>query len=1106
MITATLLLLLNVAKAQQSVIDSLEKVLATTTIDTIKIDLMIAIADKYRFLKPDKMIEYSNQALTLAKQIKDSKRECVAINRIGYSYWVKGNLDKALQYFQESLSIAQKINDESMIARGFGNIALIYSGIGNYQLHISYSRRALQIFEKLGNEERISVIRSNIAEKYVFLNQYDSAKYYLQKALPLAEKNETVALGDIYTYLAKLSYEEKEYEAAIKYLEKGLLFAQKFDNRAAESIFYQRWAEIELAENRLDLAESKALRAVLSAEKIQSKQNMYQSYQTLSKVLFAKKDFENAYKYKDLFVLYKDSVQSQTTKNALQIFEYERKQGEVALLKAEQAAELAAQNSRQKWLTFSSIAGLLSLSLIAFFVFRSRQKEKKANMLLQEKNEEIAQEKLKLENVVGDRTKEIGQAYQNVKLLSEIGQDIIAVLSVEKIIEIVYEKINVLIDATTFAICIYDEQKAGLEFSVIERGKRLDNVFNSLEDKERLAVWCFLNQAEVFINDREIDDKKYIKSLVKNTAGEAPESIIYLPLSINDKKIGAITVQSFQKNAYTPYHLDIVKNIASYVSIALDNAILYEGLEQKVEERTSEIEQAYHNVELLSGIGKKITANLSVESVIKTVYTNVNELMDANVLLIGLYSKLSDNIDVFAMEKGILFPSFSYELSEKNRPAIWCFENNKEVIMNDFRNDYHTYFPDYELPQAKSGEDANSLVYLPLFAKEKVIGVLSVQSFQKNAYTEYHLNILRNLAIYTAIALENAENFHQIAQQNVKINAQKEEIASTLENLQTTQAQLIQAEKLAVMGKLVASVAHEINTPLGAIRASAGNIVTDLNEALQELPKLFQMLSAEQQENFFGLVSKALENKTLLSSREERIARKQIEKELEGYEIADADELAYELTNMGIYENISPFLPIFKDENALFITKIAYHLVNQQRSTDNIQVAVDRASKVVFALKTYARHDQSGEKMKANVSTGIETVLILYHNQLKQSTEIIRNYSEIPEIFCYPDELNQVWTNLIHNAMQAMTSKGTLEIGIKKVENSIEVSIKDSGSGMPEAIKPKIFDAFFTTKPEGEGSGLGLDIVKKIIDKHEGTIGFESEEGKGTTFWVRLPM
>jgi len=339
-----------------------------------------------------------------------------------------------------------------------------------------------------------------------------------------------------------------------------------------------------------------------------------------------------------------------------------------------------------------------------------------------------------------------------------------------------------------------------------------------------------------------------------------------------------------------------------------------------------------------------------------------------------------------------------------------------------------------------------------------------------------------------------------------EIELQKENISNTLENLKATQAQLIQAEKLAVMGKLVASVAHEINTPLGAIRASAGNIVTDLNEALQELPKLFQILSAEQQENFFALLSKTLEQKQLLSSKEERAARKVMRAELESYEIANADEIAYDLASMGFYENISPFLVLFKDKEALFITKIAYHLVNQQRSTDNINVAVDRASKVVFALKTYARHDQSGEKVKANITNGIETVLTLYHNQLKQHTEVIRNYQEIPEILCFPDELSQVWTNLIHNAMHAMSTKGKLSISVSQVENSIEVSIKDNGKGIPEDIKDRVFDAFFTTKPEGEGSGLGLDIVKKIIDKHDGQIGFDSEVGKGTRFWVRLPM
>ena len=117
----------------------------------------------------------------------------------------------------------------------------------------------------------------------------------------------------------------------------------------------------------------------------------------------------------------------------------------------------------------------------------------------------------------------------------------------------------------------------------------------------------------------------------------------------------------------------------------------------------------------------------------------------------------------------------------------------------------------------------------------------------------------------------------------------------------------------------------------------------------------------------------------------------------------------------------------------------------------------------------------------------------------------MRQYEEIPAISCLPDELNQVWTNLIHNALQAMNHEGTLTLGIRRIGDEAVVSVGDTGAGIPEAIRDKIFNIFFTTKPVGEGSGLGLDIVKKIIEKHHGRIDFKSEIGVGTTFFVYLP-
>ena len=135
----------------------------------------------------------------------------------------------------------------------------------------------------------------------------------------------------------------------------------------------------------------------------------------------------------------------------------------------------------------------------------------------------------------------------------------------------------------------------------------------------------------------------------------------------------------------------------------------------------------------------------------------------------------------------------------------------------------------------------------------------------------------------------------------------------------------------------------------------------------------------------------------------------------------------------------------------------------------------------------------------------IETVLTLYHNQIKQNTELLVDYADIPPLSCYPDELGQVWTNLIHNALQAMNYKGTMTISIAREDNYAVVSITDTGKGISDEIKEKIFTPFFTTKKVGEGSGLGLDIVKKIIEKHNGYIQLESEIGLGTQFKVYLP-
>jgi signal transduction histidine kinase len=271
------------------------------------------------------------------------------------------------------------------------------------------------------------------------------------------------------------------------------------------------------------------------------------------------------------------------------------------------------------------------------------------------------------------------------------------------------------------------------------------------------------------------------------------------------------------------------------------------------------------------------------------------------------------------------------------------------------------------------------------------------------------------------------------------------------------------------------------------------------------------------------LLERALQSKNPLTSREERKIKRAFSAELEAQSIARAETIADTLVDMGIYDDITPFIPLFQDEHSTSIMQAAYNIAVQQHNSANIVTAVERAAKIVFAMKSYSRFDYSGEKTEARITEGIEVALTLHHNQLKHGITVIKHYQDVPLIVCYPDELSQVWTNLIHNAIWAMNGQGTLEIAVYPAlapsptsprpspigegerEGWVVVQITDSGCGIPLEIKDRIFEPFFTTKPTGEGSGLGLDICRKIIEKHQGTIEVESQPGR-TTFKVFLPI
>lgn len=348
--------------------------------------------------------------------------------------------------------------------------------------------------------------------------------------------------------------------------------------------------------------------------------------------------------------------------------------------------------------------------------------------------------------------------------------------------------------------------------------------------------------------------------------------------------------------------------------------------------------------------------------------------------------------------------------------------------------------------------------------------------------------------------------YDALDQQRKKLEEESKRATIALEKLKSAQVQLIQAEKMASLGQLVASVAHELNTPSGAIYSAINEISKDYVEIMDDTATLVNQLSPRDGLIYLNSLKRIIVNTQNLSTVEIRSLSQELAKILEQTNLSNVNYHARLLAQVGFSPELTTeIFPLLSSKYGELVIRSLHNIGMSRIHIRDIEIAISRIIHLVKALKTYSRIDSDSFGV-TDIAQDLNNTLIILNNKIKRAITVHKEFDALPKVRCYPGRLNQVWTNLIHNSIQAMKGKGDIYLRLKKIDdNHFCVEVEDNGPGIDPDILPNIFEPYFTTKEMGEGTGLGLSIVKDIIEAHHGTIQVTSQPGK-TVFKVTLPI
>jgi GAF domain-containing protein len=586
-----------------------------------------------------------------------------------------------------------------------------------------------------------------------------------------------------------------------------------------------------------------------------------------------------------------------------------------------------------------------------------------------------------------------------------------------------------------------------------------------LLEVERVAIYRFYHDwSGEFVADSIVDGwtpivkpQPVTESILfqEKQAGKYARNEIFVPISQGEKLWGLLVAyQNSQPRYWQDEEINLLAQVGVQLGVALQQAETLKQMQvqaQKLAQAAARERKAAEREKALAATVEKIRQSLDIDTIFATSTEEVRRLLE--VERVTIYRFRPDWSGKFVAESlaqgwtpireivPIVADDYLQETQGRN------FANGKSIVIKDIYSD------DYSLCHIALLElmEARAYMIVPIFQGEKLWGLLGAyQNIQPRDWQEDEVDLLMQIGTQLGVGLQQGELLEQTQRQ-------KEELTQTIKELQNTQSQLIQSEKMAGLGQLVAGVAHEINNPISFIY---GNI-TYVNE---------------HSENLFKLL---------------RLYQKQYPK--------TTGEIQKQVVALDL-DFISDDLP---------------------KILASMKIGAERISQLVLSLRTFSRLDETEMKL-VDIHKGIDSTLLILQHRLQPENnsfaiEVVKQYGELPQILCYAAQMNQVFMNILNNAIDALENSANsgkiidnpkIWIRTEVIEgNSILIWIADNGCGIPEMMQSRIFEPFFTTKQPGQGTGLGLSISYQIIvEKHGGNIKYVSEPGNGCEFRIEIPM